>query len=106
MLVRGISPLLHAAGVCRLSHVALSADACLKRFADALGVSGRRAGSEFFCFSKFLSIAKWFDVVSFSATSNGHSQPLLSLSTPVDRAVIWQTLSASIFNDIAWLLFM
>ena len=33
-----------------LSHVALSADACLKRFADAPGVSGRRAGSGSFVF--------------------------------------------------------
>ena len=48
--VRGISLLLHAAGKRRLSHVTLSADACLKRFADALGVSGRRAGSGFFVF--------------------------------------------------------
>ena len=60
----------------------------------------------FFCFSKCLSIAKWFDVVSFSATSTCISLPLLSLSTPVDGRSIWQTLSASIFNDIEWLLFM
>ena len=56
--VRGISSLLHTARVCGLSHVALSADACLERFADALGVSRRRAGSEFFCFSMYLSITK------------------------------------------------
>ena len=54
-----------------------------------------------FCFSKFLSIAKWFDVVSFSATLEGLPRPLLSLYTPVDGRSIWQTLSASIFNDIA-----
>ena len=50
MLVRGFPLLLHAA---RTRVVACDAlrGRLLKRFADALEISGRRAGAGFFCFS-------------------------------------------------------
>ena len=78
----------------------------LKAFCRCPGSLGAARRLRLFCFSKYLSITKWFDVVSFSATSTCISLPLLSLYTPVDRRSFWQTLSASIFNDIAWLLCM
>ena len=46
-----------------LSHVTLSADACLGRFADALEISGRRVGAGFFCFS--LSPIVWLNGLIF-----------------------------------------